>query len=146
MSTDFSILAIIISIVSVIITIRLYRDNKRTSIYQVNLDLRHESEKLFLDSDEPLFDKLLSLHGIDPKKFKEDDKISREEFYYILTSLRAAEAYYIMRNKRGKKLTEYREKFLKNKKVRHVYEEYLKDKLIANPVFLKMVDSFYEKQ
>jgi hypothetical protein len=137
MSTTLSLIALITSVLSVVVTVYIYRGNKQINMDQSNLSLRNESEKMLKTCAE-----LLSLHGINPAELKKDN-ISQEEFYYIFTSLRAGEAYYIIKNKQSEKVSDYRAQFLKNDKVKLVYQKYLKDKLIASSVFVKMVDKFY---
>ena len=135
-NTIFSFVAIVISVVSLIISIFIYSETKRINRYQLNIGLQYESEKMLKD-----YSNLIKLHNIDPEEIKKDS-ITVEEFYYIFSSLRASEAYYIV-NDNADAISKFRTHFLNNEKVELVYTKYLKNKLICSPVFVNLIDQFY---
>ena len=136
LSNVFSISAMIISLVSLAITVFIYFETKRINGYQLNIGLQYESEKILMTHDN-----LLLLHDITPEEIK-NDNITIEEFYYIFSSLRASEAYYIVHNK-ANAISKLRTHFLNNDKVELVYKKYLRNKLISSPVFINLIDKYY---
>ncbi len=138
MEKTISVFALIISFGSLAISFYIYLKTMRAARQQLNLQLLIESEKMLKD-----FDNLLALHDIETKAIRTDG-ITKEEFYYILTSFRSSESYFILHN-RKKTVSKFRANFLRNAKVELVYKKYLKGKLIANQIFIEIIDEFYSK-
>jgi len=135
--TTFSLIALVISVISLGVTMFIFYETKRINRYQLNIGLQYEAEKMFKDNE-----CLMMLHGIDPQEIK-NDSINMEEFYYIFSSFRASEAYYIINDNSGR-ISKFRTHFLSNPKVELVYSKYLRNKLISTPVFINLVDKYYE--
>ncbi len=133
-----SISAVIIATVSAIFSFMNMSQSKRILRYQINLQFLLDSEKAICSS----FD-LIKLHNINIQMIK-DDGISESEFCYILSTLRASEAYYVI-NEKADTLSGFRQNFLNNHKVYIVYNKYLKDRFFTNPHFRKVVDTYYQK-
>lgn len=134
--TLISFVALIISIISFISSLLLFKENKRILQYQVNIQKISENEVLLKQNPD-----LLKFHNIEISELIKDN-ITQDEFFYILGSLRASEAFYTVKN-RKKKLSRYREVFLSNPKVRFVYLKYLRQNFFSQPTFRKLLDDFY---
>lgn len=134
--TIIAFLALIVSIVTYFFSKYSFRETKRMLQYQINIDMVSITEAYIKENPQ-----LLQLHNIVIEDVL-NDGITEFEFFYILNSLRASEAFYIIKNK--KKLpSEYRKIFLNNEKVKNLYINYLRGNFFSQSPFTEMLDEFY---
>ncbi|CEN54412.1 hypothetical protein [Capnocytophaga canis] len=130
-------LTIIGSFIALIISIYSLKETKRMLQYQININKVSQAETYLKENTD-----LLKLHNIKIEKIQKDDGITKDEFFYILSSLRASEAFYVIGNEK-KTFSGYRKNFLKKKKVKVLYKKYLRDNFFSSESFTKMLDEFY---
>lgn len=134
--TVIAIVAVLISLASLLSTIYLTKKSKHISLTQMNA-------QLLFDVESNMDGSLLMLHNISNEVLK-NNNITELEAVYIIRSFRAASAYYVLADT-GQKLSEYRKNLLLNDKVKFMYENILKEKFLDQSVFLiKLIDQFYQ--
>lgn len=141
--SSLSAFAAIISTIIAIVTIRMavasIRRQGRTQGLLLSYDL--QSRLFEMMRQDPA---LLEILGIDINELKKDG-VRPEEFIFIDASLSTSHALYRINEQNRIELSSARRSFLKNVKVRTVWEKYLRNKLFGETTWAEAIDAHIAK-
>jgi hypothetical protein len=136
----FSFIAVIISIVSVVITYQSVKEQRRAS--------KNSAAYTYLISAESMLERhpeLFELHNID-QRMMDECGISPIELLYLMESFTSADLYHRIEGDKTVQLSEYRKILLSNPKVRTAWSKIIKHRLISDSPFSNEVDKFIAQQ
>jgi hypothetical protein len=135
---SFTVLGAIASSLIAIWAAKIARTATRT---QLNVE-KWSANYSFIDKAFDLLsenNELLELHGISTHEI-EHDKITTEQFCYILYQFAAGDAYYRVQGDIAVELTPYRKRFIENEICRTVWKKYLDGKFFNTNPFTQAVN------
>ena len=133
-----SAISAIVALSGAIITYYLVLEQKRISKFQTSYSMIIEVEKMLYDNKE-----LLRLHNITDEDLKACN-LTHKELTYILLSFDSAQVYHLIGNSRKTDISQYRQNFLDNEKVKTAWHKIIRPKMIKTSTFTKYVDHYYK--
>lgn len=110
-----------------------------TQKWLANHEMLGRTQLMLMDDPE-----LLRVHGIQLDELSKDG-ISPREFVYIVAHLDAGSALHRIGGEKEVSLTQYRQHFLRQTKVRAIWKKYLRARMFNETPFTKAVDAFIAK-
>lgn len=140
-SVIISVTSILLAAFSLMISFRTLEEERRVSQISNNYAMLGIAHNLIAETPS-----LLELHNISIMDLEEIG-VTEYEVLYVMQSIHAAQAYYEVENKEEinhLSFTPYRKNFLRNPKVKVIWQNIMKDKLISDSPLSHAIDAFYE--
>jgi hypothetical protein len=140
MELFFSAFAVVVSIVSLVISYISIREQRNAS--------KSTAAYAYLATAETLLEhhpELFQLHNID-EKLLDECNVSHVELLYLMQSFVSSDLYHRVGQDKDVTLSDYRKNLLSNQKVQKVWKIIIRDRLISPSRFSNEVDKYIERQ
>lgn len=142
-STIISICSTILAIIALIVSFYTLEEQRRLSMISNNYAMLGQSYTLLAENPA-----LFELHNITAEKLAQIG-VTEMDVLYVMQSIHAAQSYYETENKSKidhRTFTPYRTNFLRNPKVKTIWQHIMKDKLISDSPLSNAIDAFYQTE